>query len=277
MLGWGTADYLAALSSRKISAFQAYSWMVFVAAAISAAGVLLFDVSLSFSIITLVKIFGFAALLTIGNFSYFHGLSIGSVSLLAPLSSVWPIITVLFAILVYRESPTTLQFLGGVAILAGVILASLNWQELLKNFRMTTSDPGAKWVFIAVATWGLGYSFYSPLTRAYGWFEVSSLAWFSAAAMILAGSIVARRHIAVPKEWLTRNQLIAMGALFVFAQLSYSWGVQKDLTSVVTPVSALYAVVTMILALLFLRERLSRTQSIGIVVALAGLLLLSVQ
>jgi drug/metabolite transporter (DMT)-like permease len=70
--------------------------------------------------------------------------------------------------------------------------------------------------------------------------------------------------------------LIALGASDTLAYVGYLTGMLRGDVSLVTMFSSLYSVVTIILAWIFLRERLYRNQWLGIIVILFGIFMVNV-
>jgi uncharacterized membrane protein len=69
---------------------------------------------------------------------------------------------------------------------------------------------------------------------------------------------------------------VALPGVLLFAgTLMYAAATREGLLSVVSVIATLFPVVTVTLALVFLHERLSRTQWVGVAAALTGVVLLS--
>jgi drug/metabolite transporter (DMT)-like permease len=69
--------------------------------------------------------------------------------------------------------------------------------------------------------------------------------------------------------------LIAVGVFDTFAYIGYTTGMLQGQIALVTMFSSLYSVVTILLAWIFLRERLYRNQWLGIVVILLGIFMVN--
>jgi drug/metabolite transporter (DMT)-like permease len=67
-----------------------------------------------------------------------------------------------------------------------------------------------------------------------------------------------------------------VGVLDVSADVFFAFATTIGLLSIVSILSSLYPVATVILARIVLRERMARLQQFGIVMALAGVLLISI-
>jgi drug/metabolite transporter (DMT)-like permease len=76
--------------------------------------------------------------------------------------------------------------------------------------------------------------------------------------------------------WQTTLLLLVASALDSGALLAFNLGIGQTYTTITTALTSLYSAVTILLALLFLDERLRTGQWIGVGVILAGVLLVSV-
>ncbi|MGH2398944.1 MAG: EamA family transporter [bacterium] len=272
MTSWGAGDYTGALLSRRTQ-LRGFVWSTLIATLI----VLMWGMFSSGSIFVpvegVVRIGGVQLLSMTGSVSFYRALGVGKVSFVTPLSSGWAIISVLTAMLVYDEAPTTSQLLGGVLIVVGVITSSLSWRTLLKEFRFVASDPSTPWVILAIVFWGLAYAHYGPLSETYGWFALNWWSWLINSIIVLVAILVIRRPFMIAtsdrRAWM---QATLVAAFSVGANACYTIGVERGLTAVAAPVASMYPLVAIALAGIFLRERLSRTQMAGGGLALIGLL-----
>jgi drug/metabolite transporter (DMT)-like permease len=64
--------------------------------------------------------------------------------------------------------------------------------------------------------------------------------------------------------------LIVVGVFDILANVAFSVASQSDLLSLVSVLSSLYPVVTLVMAWVFLKERLIAIQYAGILIALVG-------
>jgi drug/metabolite transporter (DMT)-like permease len=79
----------------------------------------------------------------------------------------------------------------------------------------------------------------------------------------------------IPRGWRFWIWIIPAAVMDVSANIVYNLGVARALTSVVVTLSSLFTAVTVLLAWLFLHERLSRWQWVGVALILAGILLVN--
>ncbi len=66
-----------------------------------------------------------------------------------------------------------------------------------------------------------------------------------------------------------------MGLAGIVANALYAWGSTEGLLSIVSVLAALYPVTTVLLARVVLGERIRRMQEVGVLAALAGVVLMA--
>jgi drug/metabolite transporter (DMT)-like permease len=280
---WGSADFAARFTSRRVGAYRALFFMQFF-------GFILLSVYLKWS-------GGFsrgvapgwqpwalaasAGLLNVAaSLALYHSFEVGTLSIVGPVSSSYPALTVALS-LFSGERIHLLQGIGLAVTLAGVISASTSFAVL----RAKTNEAGAiesahlskgvGWAIAAalgfgVMFWFLGYHVL-PVVAA----PVS--VWVMRLTSIVALGLVAlpaRQSLKLPSG-LVWWGLFAAGILDTCAFLANNAGLQLGQVSVVSVLASLYGAVTVLLAWIFLRERLEISQWCGIAMIFAGIVLVS--
>jgi drug/metabolite transporter (DMT)-like permease len=203
----------------------------------------------------------------------YRGLARGRISVVAPTSAVVAAILPLLFGLAIGERPTPLQMVGvAVAILAVALVSAVPEPGPRTSLRERLSRSGLPAALIS----GLGLGgFLILLTRA----GDDSGAWPLVAAHVgqiaLMGLLVAATRTSARPDPGTGKGIATAGVLDAAANLLYLLGTRLGLISVVAVLTSLYPAATVLLARVFLRDRLSRIQMIGLVLALAGVLMLT--
>lgn len=275
-LGWGTADFLAAKSSRKIGNVLTLFYMQIVGFCIALiyflANLSSFNMNEIPKSIVLLIIIGF--LQTIAYLAYYKGLEKGELSLVSPIGSSYVMIVVILAVIFLRESLKIPDVAAIILIILGIILVSINLKDaqMIKKLHMFA---GAKQGLIAMLGWGISMFLIVPASKALGWFLPVFL-------FRLFGILFLSFYIFIKKQSLKTNSqhslsvlILLVGVLDVVAFFSYSLGVAKEYTSIVAPVAACFPVVSIILARIFLKEKLALNQLFGVAAIIIGLVLIS--
>lgn len=205
----------------------------------------------------------------VGLTSFYRGLAVGTMSIVAPISATGVAVPVIVGV-AGGEHPAALQVLGIVAAAVGIVLASREHGPGRPD-----SSPGRAGIGLAlVAAVGFGGFFVGvrESARYDALWAVFGARAAAVAALVLVAAVVPRAVRRGRGGWAA---LCAVGALDVGANVLYAIASRHGLLSVVSVVSSLYPVATVLLARGFLNERVRRVQELGIVAALAGVVLIA--
>ncbi len=202
---------------------------------------------------------------TVGLIAFYRGMAAGALSIVAPIAGAGAAIPVFWG-LAHGDHPSVYQEVGFVAALAGVVLASFERERNAARFA-----AGVGWALIAMVAFG-GY--YIPMHTAsqgdFLWaafvFRLSSLTLVASAWLVLRPARAHRADLPV---------LASIGVLDTGGNVFFAASSARGLVSVVSILASLYPVVTVLLARAVLHERVHRSQELGIVLALAGIVLVS--
>jgi drug/metabolite transporter (DMT)-like permease len=277
MLGWGITDFFAKKTVSKIGNASALFWMQF----IGIFPLLLifpfqFDISdLTFSNILLMAFW--AVIDGAGYLFFFSALEKGKVSIISPIVASYAAFSVLVSSIALGEAITlqTLFFLALIFI--GIILTSLDFQQLRKD--VTNKDnlvKGVPQAAIAIVFFAFWFPFWDDfVSKGNSWLTLLiGLRIFIALSLFLftkCQSISLKVKDSKILRW-----LFFMGILDVGAYLALTWGYsESNYTSVVSMLSAAFSVPTLVLARVFLKERLKITQWIGVAIIIGSLVLMA--
>ena len=206
----------------------------------------------------------------VGIASLYRALSIGTMSVISPVSASGAAALPVIVGVATGERPEALQYAGMAAAFVGVVLAT----RAPGDGDGSGSPREALWLS-GLAAIGFG-GFFIGMDYA---IEDSSPYWAllvarTTAVVVLGAALLALR----PKLEFDRAALPALaliGLLDVGANACFALGTDTGLLSVVSVLASLYPVATVILARALLHERLARVQAIGVAVALAGVALIA--
>jgi drug/metabolite transporter (DMT)-like permease len=209
-----------------------------------------------------------AVLGTVGLFAFYRGMAAGAISVVAPIAALSAAIPVIWGVAVDGDHVGGLQAIGFVAAIGGSVAASLE----LRPGR-TQVAAGVGWAALAMLAFG---AYYVPMHAASTQDWLWPTFFFRCTSVTLVWSIVLIRRLrptGLRGHW---PALIAIGFLdtggnALFAAASSSHG----LLSVVSVLASLYPVVTVLLARIVLGERVQRTQDAGVLLVLAGVVLIT--
>jgi len=226
--------------------------------------------SLSFTLISTVLITAFLSV--IGYLSFYKGLQVGKVSVISPVAACWAAITVVLSLVFLGESLTTSQVLGVGLAVGGAVLVSFRLKDLV-GLKIRNILTGVEYAVVAMLAWGISFTLIDVIVGGLGWFLTMFLLKLVLILYLLVYSFVTKKDIVFPQNIV--GFIVLIGIFEAIASLAYGLGITSEFTSIVAPISAAFPMVTVILAGIFLKERLEINQKIGIFSILSGLVLLS--
>jgi drug/metabolite transporter (DMT)-like permease len=203
-----------------------------------------------------------------GLASFYRGLSIGAMSVVAPISGLAATIPVAVGVAT-GDRPSALQAVGVVVALVGVVLASREPREGGAPARVAT---GVGFALLSALGFGCFFVGVDAGSEDDLWWALLFVRGTSFGALLLA-ALVLRPPLAVERADV--SALLAMGLLDVTANGLFAAAANEGLVSVVAVVGSLYPVVTILLARAVLHERVQRVQQVGVVTALCGVVFIA--
>ena len=272
-VGWGIADFLAAVVSKKLGLLRTIVGVHIASIAATTAYVFvalnLAELSLyHWVVMSGISVLGFVTYLT-----FYKALQIGPVAVISPIVSTYAVIVILLAIAFAGERLTLGQAIGTSACIFGVVLASANFSNRSNGKRLISTGV----LFGLVATIGLGFWQFGIgiISRDIGWFLPIYLSRLMTLGLI-APLAIARREW--PWQRLTiplAVGVVVIGVVETGGLFAFSRGSEIGVISIVAAASLTYPLIPIIGGLVVFRERLGITQIFGLAVALSGLLLLT--
>jgi len=279
-LAWGSADFVARFAARTLGSLRTVFWL-------HVTGGLFLTVVLLF-----VRDWGHlfdgsgwrpwawgilaGAFNSFGMLALYRSFECGKMTVVAPVSATYPALTLLLSVL-SGERFSLYRACGMAAVLVGILLVAA-------GERRASSDPagspaseraGLRWAVIAslafgVLMWLLGTQVIPRVGALPAvWLIRAAGAVLTSAALLVAG---------VTPRWTSPRvaaQAAGSGLLDTSAFAFSNLGMKVEQVAVVSLLGSLYATVTVLLAAVFLRERIGGLQKAGILSIFAGIALMS--
>jgi drug/metabolite transporter (DMT)-like permease len=279
-LSWGGSDFLARFATHRIGALRTMLYM-------QCTGFLLLTIFLPWlggwghlgdgsgwqpwAWGVLAGALNFLATLTL-----YRSFEIGKLSIVAPISASYPVLTVLLSIL-SGEHLRAARAIGIACTLFGVVLVAAGEKapdaDDEEGLRRTGKGVG----LALCSAIGFGFLFWLLGTRIVPATGATQTVWLIrltssglTALMILA----ARKSIKPPTDRVA-GWILGMGLTDTGAFVMNNFGMRIEQVAVVSVLASLYGAVTVGLAAIFLREHVSRWQWFGIIAIFAGIFLIS--
>lgn len=204
----------------------------------------------------------------IGISALYHGLSVGRMGVVAPISATAPLIPITVG-LARGERPSSLQATGIGLALVGVVLTGRE-RDAASGARRVAS--GALFGLLAAATLGGSLIALDEAANSDPYWATFVIRAASTATVAVA-LLVTRTAIRAPRSVLPT--LVVIAVLDVGGTVLFALSTTKGLISVVAVLVSLVPVVVAFLARVVLHEHLERVQLAGAALAVAGVAFIS--
>jgi transporter family protein len=271
MFGWGIYDFLGGVYTKQIGPFKSIFWSQ-LAGLISVLLLLfVFPISLNIPILVIILLPIAAILYSAGYLFFFKGFEIGNVSIVAATMNLWAVFTMLFAFIFMGQRLSTIQFLGVLMIISGVTLASLNWDDI-RNQRFQLSS-GVKEAVLGAFFFGVFWNISEVISEEIGWLLTTLLVKLGIILFLLLFSFLIKRELDLRKATTKTKYMVGlMGIIEAGAVAVVNYGLTIGDAILITPISSALSIVTITLAIIFLKDKVTKLQGLGILTAIAGII-----
>jgi drug/metabolite transporter (DMT)-like permease len=265
---YGIGDFCGGLAARRAPATTVVLWSHLLGLLLLSTSTLFVAGERSGGDLLLGGVGGLAGAAGVGLL--YKGLSIGRMSVVAPITALLTAALPVVASYIEGERPGAGAVVGMALALVAIVLVSAEGGGTLRpsDLRGVTYALGA----------GLGFGlFFVALSHTGDDAGMWPLVASRAASVTVVGGVALLGLIPrTPPEPGSRALTAAAGALDAQANVLYLLAVREGLVSVVSVLAALYPVSTVILARVILKERFARIQVAGMALALPAIVLMSV-
>ena len=171
-------------------------------------------------------------------------------------------------------NPVSGKIIAIILIAIGIVLVSINLKELINNKKLKLL-VGVKEGLVAMVCWGIALFLLASLTKEIGWFLPAFIFRFFLLIFLSVFILFAKKSFVPAKIKFPWRLLLLIGIFDMGAFFTFSLGTSGSLASIVAPIGSAYALVTIVLAKIFLKEKIKPNQILGIVGIIFGLVLIS--
>jgi transporter family protein len=271
MFGWGIYDFLGGVFAKQIGPFKSFFWSQL--AGLISVHLLAIVLTTSINIpILVIILFPIAAIVySAGYLFFFKGFEIGNVSIVAATMNLWAVFTMLFAFIFMGQRLSTIQTLGVLMIISGVTLASLNWNDI-RNQKFQLS-AGVKEAVLGAFFFGVFWNISEIISEKVGWLLTTLLVKFGIVLFLLIFSFLVKREIDLTKiSTRTKYTVVLMGIIETGAVAVVNYGLTIGDAILITPIASALSMVTIALAIIFLKDKVTKIQGLGIITAIIGII-----
>ncbi|MBP6180270.1 MAG: EamA family transporter [Anaerolineales bacterium] len=271
MFGWGIYDFLGGVFAKQIGAFKSLYWSqlaglisIFLLAAA-------FKPDLNIPPFVMVLSLIAAILYSAGYLFFFKGFEIGNVSIIAATMNLWAVFTMFFSFTFMGQRLSALQTVGVVMIVLGATLASVNWSDIKKQrFQLSA---GVKEAVFGAFFFGVFWNVSEVISEEVGWLYSTLFIKFGIIVFLSLFSLLVKRELRlnnVPAK--TKQVIILMGVIEAGAVALVNYGLTIGDAILITPIASALSIVTITLAIIFLKDKLTTIQGLGVGTAIIGII-----
>lgn len=270
MFGWGIYDFLGGVFSKQIGSFKSLFW--------SQLAGLVAILLLAFALKTEANIPIWSLVLSplasivysAGYLFFFKGFEKGNVSIVAATMNLWAVFTMGFAFVWMGQRLTPTQTLGVLMIISGATMASIDWGRL-RTQRLQLS-LGVKEAICGAFFFGIFWNISEIISEEIGWLLTTLLVKLGIAIFLFLFSGAAKQEIGLAhSSTKTKQAILLMGLIEVGAVSLVNYGLTIGDAILITPIASALSIVTIILAVLFLKDKIAKLQGAGVLMAIVGI------
>ncbi len=271
MFGWGIYDFFAGVYAKKIGPFKTFFWSQTAGFAFVLLLVSVFSITLNLSLLTILLLPVAALFYSAGYLFFMKGFEKGNISLVAAVMNLWAVFTMLIAFTFMGQRLSMLQTIGVFMIISGATLASLNWNEI-KN-RIFQVSSGVKETVFGAFFFGSFWNISEIISERIGWLLTTLFVKIGIVLLLLLFSLLFKRTLSLTETTSkTRMIVVLMGILDAGAVALVNYGLTIGDAILITPIASALSVVTIAMAMIFLKDKVTKLQRIGIMTAVSGII-----
>lgn len=270
MVGWGIYDFLGGVFSKKIGSFRSLFWSQLMGLGAILLLTLAFKTQFNIPLLALALSPLASIVYSAGYLFFFKGFEKGNVSIIAATMNLWAVFTMLFAFLFMGQRLSATQTLGVFLILSGATLAAIDWNSV-KNQGFSLS-LGVREAVLGAFFFGVFWNISEIVSEEVGWLASTVLIKIGITIFLLVFSYVGKQEIKLTDiSARTKFAILFMGVIEVAAVALVNYGLTIGDAILITPIASALSIVTILLAVLFLKDKISTIQGFGILMAIAGI------
>ncbi|MEI7468271.1 MAG: EamA family transporter [Chloroflexota bacterium] len=269
MVGWGIYDFLGSVFSKQIGSFKSLFWSqlaglisIFLLALWLKADMVISSTAILAAIAAIVY--------SVGYLFFFKGFEKGNVPIIAATMNLWTVFTMFFAFVLMGQRLTATQSIGVLLIIAGTTLASIDWGRI--RHQKPQLSLGIKEAILGAFFFGIFWNISEIISEDIGWLSTTLLVKLGIVIFLLIFAFAKRQTLGrLNSSAKAKAVILLMGAIEVGAVSLVNYGLTIGDAILITPIASALSIVTIMLAIVFLKDRVSKPQGLGIVMAIVGI------
>ena len=271
MFGWGIYDFLGGVFAKQIGSFKSLFWSQLASLFSIFLLAIVFRSSVNTPVLVIILSLIAAVLYSAGYLFFFKGFELGNMSIIAATMNLWTVFTMLFSFIFMGQRLSAFQTLGVLMIIFGATLASLNWSEI-KNQKLQLS-AGVKEAVFGAFFFGVFWNVSEVISEKVGWLSTTLFIKFGIILFLPIFSLLVKQGIGLTKtSTKTKTIILLMGVIETGAVALVNYGLTIGDAILITPIASALSIVTITLAIIFLKDKVTKLQGFGIITAIVGII-----
>ena len=271
MFGWGVYDFLGGVFAKQIGSFKSLFWSQVAGLISMLLLAFAFKTSATAPIPAIILSSIAAVVYSAGYWFFFRGFEKGNVSIIAATMNLLAVFTMLFAFMFMGQRLSAMQTLGVVMIISGATLASINWSEI-RNQRFQLS-AGVREAILGAFFFGVFWNISEIVSERVGWLLTTLFVKLGVVLFLLIFSLLAKQEIGLTKiSAKIKYVILLMGVIEAGAVALVNYGLTVGDAILITPIASALSIVTISLAVVFLKDKITRLQGLGMIAAVVGII-----
>jgi len=236
-----------------------------------------------FPLINVIKYLPIAFIYTLSMYSYYHAMAAVKISIISPIVNTSCVVTVLLSIFLLGQYPGAIGLIAIILIIFSLIMLSIN------KTPEDDIEKGLNWkpkfgIYIMGLLFAFGYfildgvgSFLDEFTLQGRMSAEDMLISYALIYLVVGIGCYIYLKIKDKNYKFELDKYKFIGSIFeTSGQYTFIYALGAGFASIVSPFVASYSVITIVLSRIFLKEKLKNLQYIWIIVAIIGIIMLSV-
>lgn len=197
----------------------------------------------------------------------------GKASINSPIISTWGMITAVLGFILLNEDFYLAKGVSILLIVIGIFISSIDIKTILKSKSLRLID-GVKWSVLAALNLGISFFTITYFASDNHWYSVSLITRFWTVVTYL---VMAKSTHKPVLTYFNNIPLLLFFAILVdvVSFLMMSIGYTTSEPGVVSVITSASPAITIILSFLILKEKITKQQLFGVIVVIAGIILLA--
>jgi drug/metabolite transporter (DMT)-like permease len=268
MFGWGIADFLAARASRTLGTLPTFFWNQLGGLACLVPLLPLVDWSARWTLADALWLSLASLLLAAVYVLFYRALRIGLLAVVSPVLAANVVITAAIGLALFGERLAPHEAAGTGAVILGLLAASCDWRAVARAHRASLTR-GVPEALVAMLLAGVVFAVLAWTSRRLGW--VAPVIWLRAGGLFAGAALIAARGALAGSARGGLRLAMPSGVFDSLAFVAYSIGVRAAPSAAVAPLGGSFPLVTVLLAIVFLRERPAANQLAGGALVVLGI------